>query len=597
MSNNIKHEKNGRLAWLYGSETGRWLVALAVSGAILAAVYACIVPVFMTIDDARLRYIYAGYSTGEPVSTYLFSYSVISWILSKLYTWMPGFHWYAFYQFALIGLSSAVIGKTCYKICRKKGISYVAAIAIHVVLYLSVALVCTILMHFEVTAAMAGTASVALLLGMDIGTDKKSVAVLDLLLACVLLTASFVIQDNAFMSAACYTLVALVWLALRAVKKRSWKAFLKRTCAFGMVTVTLLTSVVMLDNASKDTPEWDAYFEYNKYRVSFWDYPHITYEDDPALFEEMGWTENFYDLVSDMYFMDERFNKENLSRFTEEFSWFDFESPSVMLATMKQTLAELLMTEGIATLQALMLFLLSCLVLAKCCRKRNWQAYFPELISSLCCSGGTVVLILFLCSRGRFPLRAWLAISIPAITVLSVLLLRMLPEKRAKGCPNLRRILAAVVLGAWAVAMFAAYRPVVRSDWQWRNQRSYTSVKMEEYCAAHPENVYVYDHFGAQNYSVFSLYPDADQRPSNAFVWGSSYIFTPAYYEQLEANGRDCLMTEDLFDDNVYFIAQSSGRYSFKLFCMLREIYPDVYFEPIESIVYDQFVVYKIHKS
>ena len=116
--------------WLYRTEKGRWLTALLVSLGMLVAVFAFIHPVFMTIDDARLKYVYAGYSTGEPVSTYLFSYYPLSLILSGLYKILPGIPWYAIYQFGVIGLGSALIGKTIYRIAYRKQISFIIAIAL-----------------------------------------------------------------------------------------------------------------------------------------------------------------------------------------------------------------------------------------------------------------------------------------------------------------------------------------------------------------------------------------------------------------------------------------------------------------------------------
>ncbi len=87
----------------------------------------------------------------------------------------------------------------------------------------------------------------------------------------------------------------------------------------------ILLFVKGIEDKSKSSVEWQEYYKYNKYRVSFWDYEHETYEDNPELFDKIGWSEEFYQLSENMYFMDKRFNKENLGEIVEKFSWFELD--------------------------------------------------------------------------------------------------------------------------------------------------------------------------------------------------------------------------------------------------------------------------------
>ena len=592
-----KYEKLKKENWFYCSEAGRWTTALLVSGAILVTVFLLIHPVFMTIDDARLKYVYAGYSTGEPVDTYLFCYFPLSWLLSTLYTWLPAVPWYALYQFGIIGLSSAVIGKTVYKIFYRKKFRFFSAVLCHAVLYLSLALISTILMHFEITAAMAGTAGVVLLLGIDFQKDSGRTRLLDFSFSVLSIAACFTIQFNAFYSACCYLLVALVVAVLNALKNKTLKRTALQLACYLLCLAVAVAAVKVSDSMEKDSEEWQEYLAYNKYRVSFWDYPHTTYEEDPELFEEMGWTQEFYNLTQSMYFMDERFDKENLERFTQRFSWFDFEEPDKMLSTMVSTLGGLFRTERLVIVQTgFAVFLLVALLIIAASNKK-WREYYPQMIGMLCCLGGTVLLTLYLASRGRLPLRAWLAVSIPCIAVTALLLVMTVEKPHGRGMrPKiLRACVSTFTLLVWLAGMLWAYQEITGEDWLWRMQRNGTTMLMEDYAAQHPENIYVYDLMGAQNYSVFSAYPDSENRPSNAFVWGSSYIFTPAYQDQLENNGIDRLLTEDLFDENIYFIAHISGIYSNQLYEMLSKEYGPMCMEPVDNIA-DEFIVYEIYK-
>lgn len=593
MSKRVKDNKCLSSCWLYRTECGRLTTALVTSLGILIIVLLFIHPVFMTIDDARLKYVYAGYSTGEPVSTYLFCYYPLSLILSTLYRILPGIPWYALYQFGVIGLGSALIGKTIYRIAYRKKIPFFMAIVLHIGLYLSLALISTIIMHFEITAAVIATAGIVVLLGMDLKNDPLCLKITDGIVSAFCIALSFVIQFNAFYAICCYLLVAAVVVIADAFKDESIRKVVPQLLCYLLILAVFIGAVKISDNLSKNTPEWQQYMQYNKYRVSFWDYSHIDYHDNPELFERMGWSEEFYNLTQSMYFMDARFTGENLSQFTERFSWFKLESFDVLVATAQETLQGLFKAERVAVLQTVVIFLFGFVIILLCCSKRRWKEHYPQLLGLLCCFGGTLLLALFLAARGRLPLRAWMAFSMPSIATMLVLMLQICSTENVRMAVAVRRsFMAGCLCVIWILGMRWTYEKVIKMDWQWRADCNTNTLMMEQYVASHPENVYVYDHLGAQNYSVFSQYPSNEFRPSNAFVWGSSYLFTPAYQEQLNNNGIDQLLTENLFDDNVYFITSSNGAYMDMLKGMLAKDYGTFTAEPVDYIG-ETFTVYK----
>ena len=362
--------------------------------------------------------------------------------------------------------------------------------------------------------------------------------------------------------------------------------------------VVLIVRVKVQDKYLKRTDSWQEYLAYNKYRVSFWDYPHITYEEDPELFEEMGWSEEFYNLTDSMYFMDRRFDKESLSSFTKPFSWFSYSDFDSLKANFHDQLSSLLHSERLPIIQSCFLgFVLTWTIYLLL--RRKWIVYRPQIIALLLDFFGTSILITVLAARGRLPLRAWLMALIPTVTV-GVLLMLMTFKPRHSG----RRmrgfalggsiVLSVLVLigGVWAI------QKVIKKDMPWRIQRSDKVLLMEEYIIDHPENVYVYDHLGCQNYSVFASYPDSESRPTNGFAWGSSYIYTPAYYEQLAYNNLDSLFTEDFLRDNVYFISGTENKLKYKtmLEAMLAKEYPGVVMEEVDTID-KAFVVFKVVKG
>ena len=589
---------------LYGTEHGRFFLAALVSLVVLGGLFLLIHPVFMTIDDARLRYVYAGYATGTPESNFLFSYAPWSSVIAFLYKLKSGLPWYAFAQYVVIGLSSAFIGKTIYKVSYRKKYPLWLAVGLHVFTYFAFCLVCTILMHFELTAILSGTAGVILILGISLKEDKKLLIIVDCILATFCMLICYAIQFNAFYATCCYLLVALVYHAFQAIqKKNKWKTML---LWLGLL-LCILGSVVIcktMEDSKKTSSEWTSYMEYNKYRVSYWDYPHMNYYDDPALFESMGWTENFYRLTDEMYFMDARFNKENLQKFTKRFSWLNFGTAEELSDNLDETVSSLFRNSKIVIVQSFVmgsLFLAAVVILfRKKLLKKNW----PAVLASICCFLGTLLLVIVLAVRGRLPLRAWLACIIPGGMILSFLfvdsfLQDLLEKYRNTKTVSKRRTFAFIASAGMLLVsglLFYTYQTSVVDEYNYRAACNHTTLDMEAYAMSHPENIYVYDHFGAQNYNVFREYDLSGSYPINAFVWGSSYVFTPVYYKQLQSNGRTSLLTEDLLADNVYFIGADNRSFTYDLQLMLEEQYDNITFNAVDQIG-QTFTVYKIEIS
>ena len=571
-------------------------MSFSVAAVILVITFLIVHPVFMTIDDARLRYVYAGYATGTPTSLYLFCYYPLSAIVSTLYSWAPAIPWYALYQFGSIGLASGIIGKTIYKICNRNKIHWVFAILFHSVFYFVTCLISTILMHFEITAAMLGSAGVACFLAMDIRKDSRAVQIVDYIVSASCMIGCFIIQYNAFYSICCYLLVVIA-VKIAMVFKGNRKALKNSVIMIGCIAV-LVVAVKLQDNYLKSSDSWQEYLEYNKYRVSFWDYPHTNYEEDPELFESIGWSEEFYELSDSMYFMDSRFNKDNLAAFTTRFSWFSNDGPEAMKENLQDEMKNLFRTERLPIIHVFIMggFLVWTGVLLI---RKKWHILSPQILGLLFDVFGTAILVLVLGARGRLPLRAWLMSLIPAITVGMLLLLMTLkPFRMKKKSRILAAVLGTVIPIVLVLGGYWAYRKVMSQDRSWRIQRSNNVRLMERYIISHPENVYVYDYMGCQNYSVFSSYPDSESGPSNGFAWGSSYLYTPAYFDQLRENRLKSLYTEDLLRDNVYFIAsvEKNMKYKNLLEAMLKKDYPGTEMEAVDSIG-DAFIVFKVSEG
>lgn len=572
-----------------------WILSGVVSLGILCMVFFVIEPVFMTIDDARLMYVYAGYMTGTPAPNYLFSYYPLGWIVSKLYNIAPGVSWYAIYHFMVVGLSTTILGKVIYSLKKKKKISIGMLILVHIFTYAIFYLISTILVHFEITAAFAGTAGMILFLSMDVENSSIKKIIFESIISLIFLMLCFIQQFNAFYAVCCYVIVAVSYLLLQAIFAKKYKKTIIYLSIYLLFFSISTLGMKCFENHMKSTLEWQEYREYNKYRVSFWDYAHESYSDNPSKFEENSWSKEFYEITEDMYFMDKRFNKDTLENLFNRFSWKSMDDIGEFNNNWENSLLELFRADKVTVLQLYILIMFSIAILFMVFRQKCWGICREEVISLVCCLGGTFIVLSFLAGRGRLPLRAWLACIYPCSAVVIVLLIKMVCK--LPGITLTRRSIFGGIFLIPALVLFAqSYQKIYHIDWMYRQNSISFVDSVEKYAMGHPENVYIYDTFGAQNYGVFTNYGDSEEKPINLFPWGSSYVYTPVYYEQLKANRKEVLLTENLYDDNVYYITSSSDEfYKNELLDMLNSDYYPSKAEIVDVV--DSIIVYKFIKE
>ena len=297
-----------------------------------------------------------------------------------------------------------------------------------------------------------------------------------------------------------------------------------------------------------------------------------------------------------MYFMDKRFNKENLGEIVEKFSWFELDEWDKLLQTWKTTLKELLTGEKLTLLHIYIVVLLFIVFIKMGIMRTYRKLYYPQIIAALCCILGTMLVISYLAARGRLPLRAWLASLIPCGTIVFVLFLMTYDKAKLSEKKIQKLCTALLLLFPWAGILANAYTKIYTVDWQYRQSSINIVGQIENYALEHSDHVYVFDQFGAQNYGVFTNYPDPKKRPVNLVPWGSSYVFTPTYYKQLEYLGKDKLLTENLFDEDVYYVTSYDSNYKDLLSNMLNKEYDHVEFREVGAIG-DAAIIYKISKE
>lgn len=327
--------------------------------------------------------------------------------------------------------------------------------------------------------------------------------------------------------------------------------------------------------------EWKEWRDYHKERSTYKDYASASYEDAEDIYKTIGWSKNLYDLSQGWFFMDSKINKDSfqiLNQCTEDFR--DKASSKERLYSAGVYLKQI--WTYIPTVRILLISELS--MLAYFC----WISFLKKdkllfvKASSVACASG--LMIVYLCLKGRLPLRAFQVCVLPAIIILYTMFLefrsRTFIEKSMKMYVML--IAGICMIGNIHLAHINSSAWDIGIDLR---------MNMEKYAIQHPENIYVYDSTMSYGAGPFVTYPV--EKPTNYIFWGGSTMFSPIYERQIRLNGKNTLYSDAFFDKNVYFASQRDIDDS-SLIKYLTEEYGEVGYQLVDTV--DSCKIYKFYK-
>lgn len=541
-------------------------IGTAITALLFAVAYSITYTTYTTTDDVVLSQILAGYFNTEPINWTLFISPWLTKFIAILYRLFPGVACYTLLQIAFMFVSVAAINICVIHKSVKDGRGWVRALALILLLYVTAFSWMLVRMHFYYVSALSGAAAIAVIMA---GSFKGKKTVPEMLLVVAFLTVCILYSIDAAYSVFCFAALAAGYRVIAGILAgRGKRAFcIAAICVLSACSI--LFSCVFTYRAEKIKVNGEDYVEWDRYRVSYWDYGTVPYQDDPELYESIGWSEEFYDLTKKMYFMDERFDVDSLSKLVTKFNRLSMGSDSVSLKDTLQAGKALFDSSPVARALLFASVGLFLLVLLRFILYRDRMRWL-HAAASACCAAGSFVLCLYLCFRGRFPLRAFVVIAVPCIVFLAMCFTRMfcsaaVGQTKADlpavhSTPGKTWALRVGVIGILCCvigvnAMLSSkylFDPVLKEYYsQSREKESYIYY----YATDRKENIYVYDWSMLPTYGAF-LTMDAGAL-NNLFCWGGSRMYTSAYYDQLQVNGIDSLYSDAFLHDNVYLLSNS----------------------------------------
>lgn len=456
-------------------------------------------------DDMLFVKGFMGFEGGTPVSFTLYTHTFLAWILYALSTWLPGMAWFSLFQLGLLWLSSTVIVKSAIRLRSWQG--YLGSL-----LYLGVfaAFACARL-SYTTTAALAGAASVMQLMESERAHTRFEKAVC-LFWAAALLLAAYSLRQMTALPILAYCLLALARQgAGRWMQKRSLRPVLVSALVIcGLLAVFAgVREWEITARGQRETLRWQ------QSRIELFDYTGFEADLSPALESESGLTDTQTQLVQQWYFWDTNIDADAFAAMREAYA--NEEKAGVF-----EKLGDFLWSSPRYVCAIAFLGLLFVWIVLG----RDRLASLAALLALL----GGLIMLLYLCWRGRVLFRGLDTVFFPCGAILLALALRSAPSQK-----KLLSVLlcAALLCVAGADALLTLDVLDERPD----SVSQQREADLESYALKNPDKLVVRTPNLLRD---TRLLPDVSAGlPGNTAIWGDWYCRMPGWHQQLERYGFD----------------------------------------------------------
>ena len=521
---------------------------------------------YLNNDDTNILYVLAGYRTGTPWPFHSFIHFLLAAPVSALYRAVPAIPWWTVYHLASLLLCITVLFDCILRAGIRSGKNPVLSLLLCVVLYWIDFAYCVIWLSFTTTAGLFGTAASALVLSG--GNSERDVPSLpDCLPPLLLMAFSFLTRNSSGISMLPFFVLSIL---IRAFRKRSGLNRVLRWGGYALVSVLLCFALMRLNAWGVRHFNPPEYAAFETARGHFTDYPHPSYEEAPEFYESLHWGPDTLTLAERLCFLDPEVTAESMeaaSRFTVR---------GTVSGRARRLVSDLVTYFRGSGISQYMLVPPVLLLLMLILTVRRSRTRLISLFGGAAACFGAALMCCFLCLSGRFPVRAFRLIAIPAATV-PLILFWNLSDVSVSGK---KKAISAVLVSLSLIWSIGKTGIALAGNNLSEPMERYALA--ETYALEHPSDVILTDCTSTTNLSAWSVFPE--KRPVNLVDWGGTSMHSAWRNRQQELNG---LMPYDgsVFQrDNVYFLADESSGNVELLYGFLEKRFSCTGVEAVESL-------------
>ena len=574
---------------------------------------------FMTNDDTGMMATLSGCNTGTPTSYHLFITTPMGLIYKSLYTWFPDVSWYSHFHIVSTVLCVAVILYVVMEQNSLKNRHMRICVAIFSIIYLTAVFIYPFyVLSWTLTAIMYSIAAVMLLLSLTSDEINKRFFV-KYGLCMVFLTMSQLVRNSSYKCVLPFFFFSFAYVIYLCRKRWS------KRLTFGIVMTTVIL-VAFISNITKvdkyyknNVIEFKSFVELDKYRGTYSDFYNLPYNGNEELYESLGWDEEFYTVSRHWMYLDRRFNAENLRQLVEANNNKN-ENVSIIFKlkscarTLKGDGSPMARVELFTTLTIAFVAVGSVFISFWRWRKKKtilYSLWFLAVINAI----GTMEVI-YLCFLGRFLIRTFMCAVMPTLCIDGYLLVREFDRifarlnkynlkvtvrnatltrdssKRVicRGSSLIMSVCLLVAFCAMTVMVTITFNKNVKIS---RDVDNAKSLIVEKYCMEHPDNIYVHGGVASSNCSLFLNAKEMRGCRKNIMYWGGSNVFSKTFYDRIRALGYSEFYSDNLLDDNVYFMSSHEDLEGDDFLAYMRAAYgEDIKYELTDKVD-GYFFVYK----
>ncbi|MBQ9609844.1 MAG: hypothetical protein IJV15_10440 [Lachnospiraceae bacterium] len=545
---------------------------------------------YTTTDDSYLMQVIAGYFNDRPMEWVPFLSPILTKFIALLYKIFPNEYCYVYLQLIILTISVSIINYSIFRKIKNIECKHIFIYGLIICFLFDVILCWTFVrMHFYYVSVIAGTAALSIVLTANF--TKKQHYIIHLLSVLFMFFICICWSIDVGYVLICFISLGAIYRAIK--PKTIDKKFLLFACILIFSCLLFVFASTYILKSERNKYSGKEYSEWNAYRVSYWDYPTPSYNDNIALYNSINWSEDFFKLTQKMYFMDKKFSINELSKIVDQYNMIGSTSDNRTFQDALHTGKQLILNNKAALG---MFILMCCITLSSIFFLTKEKQQIIKIFFSLCCFFISGALCFHLAYRNRFPLRAFVPIAIPCVTFLLFNYMEIFSEynmhlvkKNSNYTLQHNKFIINIISILIIVVSYYAYSiNIYNYLTDYTTEKYYITEKEKEhiiydYVSNNKSNIYVYDWTILGTYDPFPELKIGSL--SNLFCWGGARLYTYPYNEQLKLNGLNTLFSEDFICDNVYFISNSETNIEL-LYKYLSNEYDVESYQIIEELEY-----------
>ena len=526
---------------------------------------------YLTNDDVGFMKTYSGYDTGVPSALNSYGSYTFGQFFVLLYSFLPGINWYAYISIFVLIISNTVIIYCIYNLLDKKIKTNFGYILIIGLITLAINFYGIKRISWTLNGVFASTAGMMLLLMFVIEKKRKWWIILISIVFCGL---GGLIRFGSLEAVIPYIVLVIAYYFVLNLKKPFFtktNKYIWLNTVLIVVLLGLIWGYQYVDSAMKSRVQSvsEEYSEFEYYRSLYADSYHIPYEGNEEFYESIGWDEVFFNATEKFFYMDERFNTENLRKIAEKTddSIKNDENKSAT-GHYAEVLIKYLQSDPIVPVLSffiVFMFLLGgILFVIDLIKHKAWQDW-------LFMCGAAVIALLecvwLLVVRERLIDRTFYCAIIPSLFIgISVLF------KHFSYITN-TKVLSKVFYG-FVILFFS----LVASFWIVEDERQNIKVvsraadEADLIVANNPDILYITDASISDGCNLF-LNMELAGHVHNRMLFGGTGIYSESYYSKLAEFGFDEFYSDDLLNDKVLFMTLNPNLKSSAFLTYMRNLY------------------------